>query len=115
MAAVAFVETAIFKGASNGETKQYSLTVSDVAAAFAIGQDGSDFIQLPSDQPYALIDMIVVVGGTDTNFQEIFANGQSTGIKLSNKSNLNTSNYRQFQQAPMVFKPGTVLKLKQLA
>lgn len=115
MAAAPFTETLIFKGTSNGNTRQVRATVSDVAAAYAAFPDGNTFLQLPSDQPYALIDCIVVTGGTDTTNQEIFANGLSTGVVLDNKSNLNTANFRQFQQAPMVFKPGTLLRFKQAA
>jgi len=115
MAAVAFTQTLIFKGQGNGRVIHVSQTVSDVAAAYAINPDGSDFLALPSDQNYALIDMIVVVGGTDTNFEQLFINGMDSGIKISNKSNLNTSNFRQFATAPIVIKAGSVIKLKQSA
>lgn len=114
MVAAAFVETAIFKG-SNGKVIHYPLTVSDIAAAFAISPDGSDMIQLPSDQNYSLIDIIVVTGGTDTNFQDVFQNGLATPLRVSNKSNLNTSNFRQFATAPVTFASGSRLKLKQSA
>jgi hypothetical protein len=114
MAAAAFVETAIFKG-QNGKVIHYPLTLTDVAAAFAISPDGADSIQLPSDQNYALIDMIVVTGGTDTNFQDMFLNGLATPLRISNKSNLNTSNFRQFATAPVTFAAGSRLKLKQAA
>lgn len=115
MAAVPFTETAIFRGLSNGKVMHVRLTVSDVAAAYAVAPDGNGFIQLPSDQPYALQDIIVVTGGTDTTNQEVFANSMSTGIIVDNKSNLNTANSRQFQQAPVAFKAGTLLRLKQNA
>jgi hypothetical protein len=115
MAAVAFVETLIFKGQSNGRVIHYPLTCTDVANAYAVSPDGDGYIQLASDQNYALIDAIVVVGGTDTNFQDIFVNGLPSELKISNKSNLNTSDFRQFATAPVVFKAGTKLKLKQTA
>jgi len=115
MVAAPFNETLIFKGLSNGRTIHLRCTVSDVAAAFAVSPDGNAFIQLPGDQAYALSDIIVVTGGTDTSNQEIFANSMSTGIVIDNKSNLNTANYRQFQQAPVAFKAGTLLRLKQAA
>jgi hypothetical protein len=86
-----------------------------VAAAYAVASDGNGFIQLPGDQNYALIDAIVVTGGTDTLQQEIFANSLSAGVYLDNKSNLNTSNFRQFSTAPIVFKAGSLLRFKQLA
>jgi hypothetical protein len=90
-------------------------TVSDVAAAYAVAPDGNAFIQLPGDQDYYLKDVIVVTGGTDTSNQEVFANSMSTGIVIDNKSNLNTANNRQFQQAPIPFKAGSLLRLKQAA
>jgi len=115
MVAVAFVETAIFRGTSNGKIVHYPLTVSDVVGAFAISPDGSDILQMGSDQAYSLIDIIVVTGGTDTNFQDVFVNGLATPLKISNKSNLNTSNFRQFATAPVTFAPGSRIKLKQSA
>lgn len=115
MAAAAFVETAILKGTRDGKVVHYPLTVSDVVAAFAISPDGSDYIQLGSEQNYALIDIIVVTGGTDTNFQDVFVNGLATPLKISNKSNLNTSNFRQFATAPVTFAAGAKLKFKQSA
>jgi len=114
MAAAAFTETAIFKG-NNGRIIHYPLTLTDIANAFAISPDGGDYIQLPSDQNYALIDLIVVTGGTDTNFQQVFVNGLSTPLQINNKSNLNTSNFRQFATAPVTFAAGAKLKLKQTA
>ena len=115
MAAAAFTETAIFKGLTNGRTIHIRLTVSDVAAAFAVAPDGNSFVQLPSDQAYALVDLIVVTGGTDTTNQEVFANGLSTGLVIDNKSNLNTSNFRQFATSPVSFRAGSLIKLKQAA
>lgn len=115
MAAAAFVETAIFKGARNARIIHYPLTCTDVANAYAISPDGSDTIQLPADQDYAMIDIIVVTGGTDTNFQTLFVNGLATPLQISNKSNLNTSNFRQFATAPVTFGSGSRLKLKQIA
>jgi len=114
MAAAAFTETIIFKG-RNGATIQYPLTVSDVVAAYALTPDGSDFLQLPSDQQYMLIDIIVVTGGTDTNNQDVFVNGTATSLKINNKSNLTTTIARQFQQAPQLFNAGAKIKLKQSA
>jgi len=115
MAAAAFVETVIFRGTKDGRIIHYPLTVSDVAAAFAISPDGADSIQIPSEQDYSLIDVIVVTGGTDTNLQYVFVNGLATPLKISNKSNLNTSNFRQFATAPVTFGAGARLKLKQSA
>jgi hypothetical protein len=113
MAAVPFVETLILKGLSNGRTIQIPLTVSDVTGAYAIAPDGNSFIQLPSDQPYAIIDCLTSVGGTDTRFQDLYCNGLSTGITVVNLSNLNTANFRQFQNAPVGLKAGAMLRLVQ--
>jgi len=115
MAAAAFTETLILKGTSNGRVIHVGLTVSDVVGEFAIAPDGNGFIQLPSDQNYQLADLIVVTGGTDTNFQEIYINGLNSGLKVSNKSNLNTSNFRQFLTAPIVVKAGSLVRFKQTA
>ena len=115
MVAVPFTETAIFKGMNNGAVIHVPLTISDVVGEFAVAPDGNSQIQLPTDQPYKLIDIIVVTGGTDTKFQDVFVNSLATSIKIDNKSNLNTSNNRQFQYAPIAFKAGAVVKLKQTA
>lgn len=115
MAAVAFTETLIFKGRTNGRVIHVPMTVSDVANEYATAPDGLGLIQLPSDQDYALIDILVVTGGTDTNFQELFINSLNSGIKIGNKSNLNTSNFRQFATAPITIKSGSLLRLKQTA
>lgn len=114
MAAVAFTETLVFKG-TNGKTIHIRMTVSDIAAEYAVAPDGNGFIQLPGDQTYFLSDIIVVVGGTDTNQQQVFVNGLDSGLAIDNKSNLNTSNNRQFQGAPVGFKAGSLIRLKQAA
>ena len=114
MAAAAFTETLVFKGA-NGKVIHIRMTVSDVAAEYAIAPDGNGFIQLPGDQPYWLQDIIVVTGGTDTAQQQVYANGLDTGLAIDNKSNLNTSNNRQFQTSPVGFAAGSLLRLKQAA
>lgn len=113
MAAVAFVQTVIFMGAQNKRVLHVPMTVSDVNAEYAISPDGNGFIQLPSDQPYRLVDVIVETGGTDTKFQDIYANGLQTGLRITNKANLNSSNFRQFQSAPVTFVGGSLLRLKQ--
>ena len=114
MAAVAFTETLVFRG-GNGKVIHARATLTDIAAAFAIFPDGNSFFVLPSDQVYSLVDIIVVIGGTDTNQQVLFINGLNSGIAVDNKSNLNTANNRQFQQAPIAFRPGSMLRLTQAA
>jgi len=115
MAAAAFVQTVILKGTANGRVIHIPMTVSDVVGEYAQSPDGNGFVQLPSDQNYLLADIIVDTGGTDTKFQDIYANGLTTGLRITNKANLNTSNFRQFQNAPVAFKSGSLLRLKQSA
>lgn len=115
MVAAAFTETVIFQGTRNGRVLHVGVSVSDVANEYAIAPDGNGFIQLPSDQDYILKDLIVVTGGTDTNFQQLYLNSMDSGIKISNKSNLNTSNFRQFLTAPIQIKAGSLMRLKQTA
>jgi len=115
MVAAAFTQQMILRGSSNGRVVHVAQTVSDVSTEFSIMPDGNGFLQLPSDQPYSIVDIIVETGGTDTKFQDVYANGLSTGIRITNKANLNTSNFRQFQNAPVGFKPGALLRFKQIA
>lgn len=114
MVAVPFTQTLILKG-RNGRVIHHGLTVSDVVNEYAIAPSGDAFVQVPSDQDYSIVDLIVVVGGTDTNFQQLFINGLDSGIKVSNKSNLNTANFRQFLTAPITVRAGSLLKFKQTA
>lgn len=113
--AAAFDETLILRGTKNGRIIHIGLDVSDVAAEYASAPDGNGFVQLPADQNYAIVDLIVITGGTDTAKQEIYANGLSTGVVIVNKSNLNTAVNRQFQGAPVTFKAGSLLRFKQAA
>lgn len=114
MAAAAFTGTLIFKG-SNGRTMHVRVTMSDVAAAYWAFPDGNSFLALPSEANWSLVDVIIVTGGTDTTQSEVYANGLSTGLVVDHKSNLNTSNFRQFATAPIGFKAGSVIKFKQAA
>jgi len=115
MAAVAYNQIAIFRGESNGRVIHVPMTLTDVANAYATMPDGNTFLMIPSDQNYRLIDLIVIVGGTDMAFQDIYANGLATGLRINNKSNLNTANNRQFQFASVAFKAGSLLRLKESA
>lgn len=114
MAAAAFTATLILKG-SKGSIMHQRCTVSDVAAAYWIFPSGDSFLQLPSDENWYLADVIVVTGGTDCSNSELFVNQKSAGVYIDHKSNLNTSNYRQFANAPIGFKAGAQLKLVQKA
>jgi len=112
MVAAPFTQTMIFRG-QNGRTFHVAQTVSDVDGEYSVMPDGNGFLQLPGDQNYNLVDVIVITGGTDTTHQDVFANGLSTPIRINNKSNLNTANNRQFQSAPIPFKAGSLLRFKQ--
>jgi len=114
MAAAAFTATLVLKG-DKGGLIQTRCTISDVAAAYWIFPSGDAFMQLPADQNWYLSDTIVVTGGTDTTNSEVFVNQKSAGLYIDHKSNLNTSNQRQFTNAPVGFKAGAQLKLVQRA
>lgn len=62
-----------------------------------------------------MIDMNVVVGGTDTNQQLVYVNGRATGDTIMNKANLNSINNRQVLLNPLQFPPGAALQLYQAA
>ena len=115
MVAAAYTATLILKGVSNGKTVHMPMSLDDVAGNYATFPDGSSALQLGNDQPYAIIDVIAVVGGTDTTKWDIFKNQLSSSIIIVSKSNLNTSNNRQFQTSPVAFEAGSLLKFKQQA
>lgn len=114
MAAAAFTATLVFRG-SKGTVLHQRCTVSDVAAAYWIFPSGDAFLQLPADENWFLIDVIAVTGGTDTTNSELYVNQKSAGLYIDHKSNLNTSNQRQFTQSPIGFKAGAQVKLVQRA
>jgi len=115
MAAVAFTGTAIFKGQRTGRILHIRTAMSDVAAQSWTFSDGSAVLQLPSDDNYSLVDMIVVVGGTDTNQSALWVNQTNSGLVIDHKSNLNTSQFRQFITNPVGFKAGSQLRFIQAA
>lgn len=113
MVAAAYKSTLILSGLRDGRTIHMPLAFDDVNANFATLPDGSTTLQLNSDQDYKIADLIVVTGGTDTTTVDIFKNGLNASIQIVPKSNLNTSNNRQFQANPVAFSAGSVLKFKQ--
>lgn len=115
MAAAAFTTTMIFRGMRTGKTIHVRCTVSDVAAAYWIFPDGSSTLQLPADDNYSLVDVIIVTGGTDTTQSQLYVNQLNSGIVVDHKSNLNTSQFRQFITNPISFRAGSQLKLVQAA
>jgi len=115
MVAAPFTATLIFKGARTGEVVYQRATISDVAAAFWVFPDGNSFLQLDSTQNWLLTDVLVVTGGTDTTNADLYVNQKNTGIVIDNKSNLTTTQYRQFINNPLGFKAGALIRLIQRA
>jgi len=89
--------------------------MSDVAAAAWVFPDGSTTLQLPADTNWSLVDVIIVTGGTDTLQSALYVNQLNSGITVDHKSNLNTSQFRQFITNPIGFRAGSQLKLIQAA
>lgn len=114
MAAVPYTGILILKGVQTNKLIHMPMTFSDVTTEFATFSDGSDSLQLNSDQGYAITDLINSVGGTDTTQVEIFKNNLTSSIVVVPKANLNTSNNRQFQGNAVGFEAGSRLKFKQL-
>ena len=115
MAADAFAGTLIIEGERTKERQQYAFTVSDVANSYFVFQDGQNFVQVPADQNYRLVDIICTEDGSDTTNGILYANGRATGIIVYYGANLTTSYSRQFQMAPQLIKGGTLLAFKQTA
>jgi hypothetical protein len=117
MAAAAFKVTMI--GAVNqprGEPKAFSLTVSDVANAYAIYPDGvTNNAILHGTKDVYIVDMILSAAGTDTTQLELFVSGQSTGFKLLNATSLATTVGRPLQMAPYRIPAGSQVTWKQIA
>lgn len=114
MGAVAFTGTMIFRGA-NGRAMHIRVTMSDVAAAYWIFPSGESTLMLPADTNWQLVDVIIVTGGTDTTQSALYVNGLNSGLVIDHKSNLNTSNFRQFATNPIGFKAGSAIRLIQAA
>lgn len=115
MAAVPFSGILKLKGVRSGQSLQYPVTMSDVVGAFYIFPDGSDSLTLPSNDDWALVDVIISVGGTDTANGNIFMNGKTTGEVIQNLANLNNNDARQFFGAAIGLKSAGRLKIEQVA
>ena len=103
----------MFKGTKGGRLS-YRGSFSDVTTAFMTLPDGLTVIQLPNDQDWMFSDIIVVTGGTDCSYSELWINAKHYGDTLDHKSNLNTSNYRQLMQSPIPIRGGSQVRLKQI-
>jgi len=113
MAAAAFKGSLVFRGPRGSFTRY--ITVSDVAGAYYVFQDGNAFITLPADGPYYLTDVILSAAGTDTSTASIYANGAATSSVIINSGNITTVLNRQIASSPVGFKPGTTVKFVQAA
>ena len=113
MVAAAYKSTLILKGINKGQTIYMPMSSSDVDAAFCTFPDGTTSLTIPSDDDYAIVDLIVITGGTDTTTIDIFKNGLNASIQIVPKANLNTSNNRQFQANPIGIQGGSKVMFKQ--
>ena len=115
MAAAPFKATAIIAaGSPKGPTKPFSLTVSDVNAAFYVWPSGQNFNVLSGDFDCYIVDLILSAAGTDTSQGEIFVGGVSTGFKILNATTLATTIVRPLPQAPIRVPKGQALQITQL-
>lgn len=114
MAAAAFKGVLKFVG-QNGRVIQHNISASDVADEFYQFGSGDGFVQLPMDQNYFLVDLILTAAGTDTSRAEIYANQKLTPEQIQNGANLATNVSRQFAGAAIGFGAGAMLKFKQKA
>ena len=116
MVAAPFTGTMEFFAQQSKRTFQRTFTASDVVAESYIWQDGDDTLNLPSGEGGLLItDLILSAAGTDTTTASIFANQQNTPDIVQNAANLATNVSRQFMGAPIGFKPGARVRMKQVA
>lgn len=114
MAAAAYKVSMIAAlGSPNGPRKIFSLTASDVNAAFWLHPSGASEIPLNGTQDVYIVDCIYSAAGTDTTTAEFFISGSSTGVKLLNATSLGTIVTRPFQIAPLRVPAGQALKVTQ--
>jgi len=113
MAAAAF-KIAMKVVNSAGQSKSIPLTVSDVAAAFALFPSGGSELPL-SSLPCVIADMVYTAAGTDTSQLKVYINGVDTGIRIYNATNLGTVYNRQVQSAPIAVPAGALVKFEQAA
>ena len=114
MAAAAYKAVLTFRG-SNGTIFRRNASCSDVVDAFFTFEDGSSELNLPSDQVYSLIDILLTGTGTDTSQTEIYKNQVYIGERVINAVNQGTTVGRQFQVAQISFSGNSKLKFKQIA
>lgn len=113
MAAAAFTIAMAVRNAK-GQKKSVRLTVSDVAAAFALWPSGESSVPLSSVDSW-VEDMIFSAAGTDTTQLDVIVNGIDTGMRVANGANLATGVNRQIQGAPIFVPAGALLRFIQRA
>lgn len=101
-------------GSPNGPRKYFSLTASDVNAAFWLHPSGASEIPLHGKYDVYLVDCILSAAGTDTSQSEFYISGSSTGFKLLNSTSTYNTVGRPFQSAPFVVPAGQALKVTQV-
>jgi len=101
-------------GSPNGPRKPYSMTASDVNAAFWLFPSGQSTNVLNGRNDVYIVDAILSASGTDTTQSEIYVGGVSTGFKLLNATSLATTINRPLQTAPIKVPAGQQLQITQL-
>lgn len=115
MAAAAYKVTLIAAlGSPSGPRKAYSLTASDVNAAFWLFPSGASSMTLHGTSDVWVVDTILSAAGTDTTQSEFYLGGVSTGFKLLNATSLATTIVRPFPSAPLRVPAGIPLQVTQL-
>src|SRR4030066_2233421 len=100
MVAAAFKITLIGAvGSPNGARKMFSMTATDINAAFWLHPSGASEIPLHGTQDVYIVDAILSAAGTDCSQSEFYIGGQSTGVKLLHATSIGTVVGRTFQNA----------------
>ena len=113
--AAAFTGTLSLRG-DNGKEESYYCTVSDVAGANWIHQDGNGYVYLPTTWgKLRLIDVQSSSAGTDTTHAEMWVNGKRKDYDIYYAGNLTTNRKRQYLYSNIYFTPGARVQLIQRA
>lgn len=122
MAATPFKLTASFEDERGAPVATYSLSASDVAAAFATNDgDGLTFVDLPREYPngqpimgaVVLADLFASADGVDTKRLELWAGGFPTQHVFRDAALASAANVKRVPKVQ--FRPGRRVALKQLA
>lgn len=101
-------------GSPSGPRKIFSLTASDVNAAFWLYPSGASSAVLSGDFDSYIVDTILSAAGTDTTQSEFYVGNISTGFKLLNATSLATTIVRPLQNAPVRVPKGQTFGVTQL-